>query len=87
MSNIIRFIQHFVMYWSQYPEYLWFKYQHLKPDYLKKLEEADAEMGIKPHDSNRWEYAWNLSKIWWKHRDRYSRKCSGDCENCKCKHC
>ena len=37
--------------------------------------------------SSRWRYAWKMTRVQWKHRDRYSRKCNLDCFNCKAKHC
>lgn len=37
--------------------------------------------------SSRWRYAWKMTRVQWKHRDRYSRKCKRDCFNCNAKHC
>ena len=52
----------------------------LKEEAIKSGEYADWF-------SSRWRYAWKMTRVQWKHRDRYSRKCNLDCFNCKAKHC
>lgn len=40
--------------------------------------------------SSRWRYAWKMTGIEWRHRDRYGRKCrkaGGNCARCNAKHC
>ena len=40
--------------------------------------------------SSRWRFAWKMTAIEWRHRDRYGRKCrklGGNCARCKAKHC
>lgn len=87
MRNIIRFVQHFISYWGNYPSYRWFVDEHMTEEQRELCRKSDEENGIKPHDKNRFDYAWNLTMIWWKHRDRYSEKCTGECEECTCKNC
>ena len=76
---MIRFICYFVRECCCYPCYCWF----INEAYSKeKLE----ELGGNPY-RNRFDFAWQNAMIRWKHRDRYSRKCTGDCMNCTAKHC
>ena len=38
--------------------------------------------------SSRWRYAWKMTRVQWKHRDRLRcERFGGDCSNCKAKHC
>lgn len=76
---MIRFIRYFMMEWANYPGYYWFAHVHTKPETLE-------QMGGDPY-KNRFDYAWQNAKIHWKHRDRYSSKCDGECETCTAKHC
>lgn len=76
---MIYFIKCFLMMWANYPGYRWFCYKHLTAQQLK-------EIGGDPY-KNRFDYAWHNAKIQWNHRDRYSKKCTGECESCKLKHC
>lgn len=55
-------------------------YPNLKEEAIKSGEYAEWY-------SSRWRYAWKMTRVQWKHRDRYSRKCNLDCFNCKAKHC
>lgn len=87
MRNLIRAISYFLMYLREYDSYMWFKMCHLTEEQRKDIECADASRGVEAHDENRFAYAWNLTKIWWKHRDKYSHKCTGDCEACTNTHC
>ena len=87
MSNLYRFIRTFLMYWNDYPMYKAFCQTHIAKEQMEEMKKADEMRGVESHDENRFDYAWHLSKIWWGHRDRYSKKCTGDCENCNLKHC
>lgn len=77
---MIRFIQHFAMYWREYDSFLY--YWSERKEQLEKLIDA-GEYWYK----SRFDYAWKNAVLWWKHRDQYSKKCHGDCENCKAKNC
>lgn len=76
---MIRFIRYFIAKLRDYDSYYYFAHVHTSPERLE-------EMGGDPY-RNRFDFAWQNAKIFWKHRDRYSRKCTGHCENCTLKHC
>ncbi|GEM_PF-6239014 len=78
----MKFIRYFLMYWTDYPFFKAF----WTPERIQHLVEQSAE-DAKFLEKNRFQYAWELARIQWAHRDRYSRRCTGDCENCKLKHC
>ena len=77
---MIRFWRYFWHEWREYPLFMWFCSTR-----QKQLEELKEQGEWFP--KNRFDYAWVNAKIRWKHRDRYSRKCTGDCEHCRLKHC
>lgn len=53
----------------------------LKEEAIKSGEYADWF-------SSRWRYAWKMTRVQWKHRDRLRcERFGGDCSNCKAKHC
>ena len=82
MYNIYRFIRLFIFYWRDYPAQIEFMNAH--PKLLKIAQDnGDYEKFYK----TRPRFAWKLARIWWGHRDRGSRKCTGDCENCTAEHC
>ncbi len=76
---MIRFIRYFISQWCDYDSYYWFTHVHTDPEQL-------AALGGDPF-RNRFDYAWKNARIWWQSRDRYSRKCTGDCEACTLRHC
>lgn len=72
------FIKYFMIEWRKFPSFKWFcESRHLK------------WKGKDPKEQyrNRFDYAFRNAKIRYAHKDRYSKKCTGDCENCKLKHC
>jgi hypothetical protein len=56
-----------------------------RPEMAKLKQELIAKGEKFP--KNHFHYALEMAKIRYQHRDRFSRRCSGDCENCKLKHC
>ena len=68
------------MYWKEYDSFLSYWSEH--EDVLVELI-SDGEYWYK----NRFDYAWRNSMLWWRRRDRYSKNCNGDCDNCKSKNC
>ena len=79
---MIRFIRRFIRNLQDYDSYLRFWCE--RPEhFLKHIEEGHWY-------KNRFDFAWKNTLLWWKHRDKYSRKCRkarGDCEHCNAKHC
>lgn len=80
---VIRFIRIFVQYLFAYDSFVafWSKREEIR----KQFEDAGDEWY-----KNRFDYAWKNTVLWWRHRDRYGRKCRkfhGDCERCNAKHC
>ena len=76
---MIRLFKTFVHYLIMYDCYSYYVNSHSK---------VIESIG---HDyKNRLDFAIKNTKVWWKHRDQYSKKCfkvNGDCEKCKSKHC
>lgn len=83
LNNIYRFIRQYIHFWSLYPESLRFANEHHAATLILGRDngEYDEWYGSRPR------YAWKCARVWWNHRDRYSRICTGDCLNCSAKHC
>ena len=80
---MIRLVNTFIKYWRDYSSFAWYWSRH--QDRLQELIDAGEYMY-----SCRFDYPFRNTMVWWKHRDRYSRKCekvNGDCGKCKAKHC
>lgn len=57
------------------------------PKRIKILIEEYGEKEAEFLKKNRFQYAWKLACVAWGHRERYSKKRTGNCETCKLKHC
>ena len=80
---MFKFILFFIQEWKGYTNFqaFWEKRQ----DTYTKLNNREE----RPY-KGRFDYALTNAKIFYKHRDRYGRKCqkaNGDCSKCRAKHC
>jgi len=81
--KVIKFIKYFIYQWLDYP--IFKAYWDRLPKRRKEIEDKGEWF-----PKNRFDYAWTLTKIRYKHRDQYGHKCkkyNGDCEKCNAKHC
>ena len=77
---MIRFAKYFVYHWREYTFFRWF-WSERQEQYQELIDKGEY------HYKNRFDFAWRNAKVQWKHRDRYSKRCTGDCEHCKLQHC
>lgn len=86
-----KFIRYFIMGWQEYPSFKHFCDYHFgvaRTEAVNQMDK-DPERARKMCNSRFW-YAIETAKVYYKHRDRYGRKCrkfGGDCEKCNAKHC
>lgn len=85
-NKIIIFFETFMAGWMGYAFFKDFCKNHIDPEMMAKMEASDRERGVKT-PKTRFGYAWMNAMAYWKHRDKYSEKCTGECEECTCKHC
>ena len=88
---MIMLIKRFIYEWAKFPSFKKFEElsRNVNPEEYQKGIDSDLKRGIKPY-RNRLDYAVRNTKMHWKYRDRYGRKCravGGDCDKCKAKHC
>ena len=76
----MKFIRYFLMEWAHYPSFKAFY------DERPQLKQHFIDKGEK-FPKSRFHFAFEAARARWKHRDMYSRKCTGNCEQCKLKHC
>lgn len=77
---MIRFIKYFMYHWRDYTFFRWF-WSERQEQYNELIKNGEY------HYKNRFDFALRNALVEWKHRDRFSKRCTGDCENCKLKHC
>lgn len=87
----MKFIRFFINGWKQYPSFS----NYFNNILGKEKTEAIINMDENPEKSRRMlrsrlYYAFENARIYYRHRDRYGRKCrkmQGDCERCDARHC
>ena len=82
LTNLYRFVRQFLHYWHDYPYQLAF--MNARPELLKQARDSGE---LEEWYGSRLRFAWKCARVWWGHRDKYSRICTGDCERCNAKHC
>jgi hypothetical protein len=77
-----KFIKYFLSEWRNYT---FFKWYWGRPEIAERKQELISKGEKFP--KNRFCFALEGARIRYRHRDRFSRRCNGDCESCKLKHC
>lgn len=86
-----KFIIHFRMAWKDYPRFRSFMDHIFTEEQREALHNADKDPArSRRMYRSRLYYAFDIARMHYRHRDRYSKKCyeaHGNCDICNARHC